>query len=169
MLSRLKLPTEINPVTMLLSIIFVGAGLFFTYLLGRVTTLECTRQLALPQCNLRVTWMGLVDLSDRPLRQLRSAHVEESCDQDGCTYRVALETDQGRLPLDSAYISDLADRTTKVDAINTFVGSPDQPTLSVQDGGGLWIFFPLIFVVIGLVMGLAPVLGQFLANRQSGA
>ena len=136
MLKRLNLPTEFNPVTILLSVIFVGVGLLLTYFLGRVTSLECSRQLALAPCNLHTTWMGLVDLSDRPLGKVFSAHVEESCDSDGCTYRVAIETDQGRLPLDSAYVSDLADRTTKVDAINAYLVDPAQSTLSVQDGGG---------------------------------
>jgi len=169
MLSRLNLPTEFNFVTILLSFIFLGIGLLMAYLLGRVTTLECSRQLALPQCNLHTTWMGLVDLSDRPLRQLYVAQVEESCDDEGCTYRVAIETDQGRLPLDSAYVSDYADRVEKVDAINAFIANPEQRDLSVQDGGGWWMFFPLVFIILGVSIGLAPVLGQFLANFKQGA
>jgi hypothetical protein len=167
MLSRLNLPTEFNPVTVLLSVIFVGVGLLFTYFLGRVTTLECSHQLALAPCNLHTTWMGLVDLSDRPLSRVYSAHVEENC-SDGCTYRVSIVTDQGNIPLDSAYISDYADRVSKVDTINAYLADPEAPPLNVQDGGGLWMVFPLIFVATGLWMGLAPILGQFLANRSRG-
>ncbi len=162
--SRLKLPTEINPVLMLLSVIFVGVGLVLTYFMGMVTSLDCSRQLALAPCNLHTTWMGLLDLRDRPLSHVYSAHVEEDCSDD-CTYRVAIDTDQGSLPLDSAYTSDYADRVGKVDAINTYLADPTQLTFSVQDGGGLWLLFPLVFVALGLWMGLAPILGQFLANR----
>ena len=164
MLSHLKLPTEINPVNVILSMIFVGVGLLFTFLLGKVYTLECSRQLALAQCNLHTSWLGLVDLSDRPLRRIYSARVEQSCDED-CTYRVSIETDQGSVPLDSAYTSDQSGKILKVDAINTYLADSTQPTLEVQDGGGFWLVFPLIFVAIGLWLGLAPILGQYLANR----
>lgn len=142
-----------------LSIIFVGLGLLFSYLLGIVTTLECSRLESAQTCNLERSWMGLVKLTDRPLRQVHSAWVEESCDDDGCTYRVVLETDQGQLPLGTAYSSGSASKQDKADQVNAFVENASITQVKVQDGGGLWMLFPLIFIAVGLVMVARPLIG----------
>ena len=142
-----------------LSIVFVGVGLLLSYLLGIVTTLECSRLEGGQACNLRNSWMGLVTLTDRPLRQMHSAWVEESCDDDGCTYRVALETDQGKLPLGSAYSSGSVSKQELADRVNAFVKDASISQVKIQAGGGLWIIIPLIFIAIGVGLIARPLFG----------
>jgi hypothetical protein len=164
-LARLHLPTEYNPPHMLLALVFVGVGLLLTYLLGRVTTLTCQRPPDPPACIMTTTWMGLTQLQVRALPQLITAEIEEDCSDD-CLYRVSLHTNQGSFPLDAAYISDYHDRVVKVDAINTYLADPEQGTLAVQDGGGLWLLLALAFVAAGVWMGIAPLLGQWIASQR---
>jgi hypothetical protein len=142
-----------------LSIVFVGMGLLFSYIVGIVTTLECARPESGQTCNLERSWMGLVKLTDRPLRQVHSAWVEENCDDDGCTYRVMLETDQGQLPLGTAYSSGSRSKEDKADLVNAFVKDSSISRVKVQDGGGLWLFIPLLFIIIGVGLVARPLFG----------
>jgi hypothetical protein len=142
-----------------LSIVFVGLGLLFSYIMGIVTTLECSRPESGQVCNLERSWMGLVKLTDRPLRQVQSAWVEENCDDDGCTYRVVLETDQGQLPLGTAYSSGSSSKQEQADQVNAFVKNSSISQVNVQAGGGLWMVIPLIFLVIGVGIVARPLVG----------
>ncbi len=143
---------------LLLSVIFVGVGLLFSYLLGVVTTLECTRAGTAQSCHLQNSWLGLVTLNDRQLEAVHEAWVEESCDDDGCTYRVALQTSQGQLPLGSAYSSGEASKQEKARLVNAYVKDPSIASLKVQEGGGFWMVIPLIFVVVGVWLVAKPIL-----------
>ena len=145
--------------TLILSIVFVGIGLFLSYLLGIVTTLECSRLGSSQTCHLQNDWMGMVTLNDRVVGKVHAASVEESCDDDGCTYRVAFETDQGRLPLGDAYSSGSASKQASADRVNTFIKDSSIPGVKVQDGGGLWLFIPLIFIAVGVGIIARPLIG----------
>jgi hypothetical protein len=157
MKASLNLPEEFEPVTLGISVIFVAVGLLITYLMGIVTTLECTRSASTQSCHMQNTWMGLVTLSTRGVAGLDSAYVQESCDSDGCTYRVAFETSSGELPLGAAYSSGQSGKREKADLVNAFIKDPAIPSVKVADGGGFWMFFPLIFVAVGVGLVIRPV------------
>ena len=103
--------------------------------------------------------MGLVKLTDRPLRQVHSAWVDESCDDDGCTYRVVLETDQGQLPMGTAYSSGSTSKQEQADQVNAFVKDDSIRQVKIQAGGGLWLFIPLIFIALGVGLIARPLIG----------
>lgn len=142
-------PGQIEPPLLILAVVFVGAGLLFTYLFGQQTTLTCTRLNTLEQCTLQTSWMNLVPLHHRSIEGIRSASVEESCDEDGCTYRVLIRTERDEIPLGQAFSSGMAPKQRKADQINAFA-SQQKNELKVSEGGGWWVLFPLIFVIIGI-------------------
>lgn len=142
-------PEQFTPPHLILSVIFVGAGLFFLYLLGQQTTLICMRTDAMEQCAMHTSWMNLVQLNSRTIEGIRSAWVEEQCDEDGCTYRVVMRTDQGEIPLGRAFSSGEAPKQQKAEQINAFA-SQQNHALKVSEGGGWWILLPLAFVIVGI-------------------
>ncbi len=157
MTTRTSLLEIIEFPTLLLSVVFVGMGLLFTYLLGRQTTLECAWRDARQDCILRTTWLGWVNLNQRGIQEVRSATVEENCDDEGCTYRVSIRTNDDVLPLGSAYSSGYTGKQNAADQINRFAAG-ELPTLNVSNSAGLWIFFPLIFVAVGIGLVYKPIL-----------
>ncbi|WP_298006209.1 MULTISPECIES: hypothetical protein [Anaerolinea] len=159
LLERYELPR------LILSFVFVVAGLGMAYLLGQVHTLNCQRTQGRQHCQIAVSWMGIVPLRQETLNPLQGARVDESCDEDGCTYRVVLRTGSGDVPLGVGYSSGLKSKEDMAETIQAFVANPSQPDLKVQTGGGLWIAFPLVFFMVGLWMGISPVISSFLPSR----
>lgn len=136
-----------------LGFLLFSAGLITLYLVGRVSTLSCARnEPGEPQCALITTWMGMTQLSDKPLATLSSAFVDESCDEDGCTYRVMLRTAREDLPLISSYSSGRTDKQMKVDQVLSFLADSSQKSLQITDGGGLFVLIPVAFAGVGLWM-----------------
>lgn len=138
-----------EPPHLILAVVFVGVGLLFLYLLGQQTTLICTRTDDLEQCTLRTSWLNLVQLNHRAVEGIRSAWVEEQCDDDGCTYRVVMRTEQGEIPLGQAFSSGKASKQKKADQINAFA-SQQRNDVKVSEGGGGWSLIPVIFVILGI-------------------
>lgn len=132
-----------------MAILLTSMGAFFTYLLGKEHTLTCTHRDGATPCAIHITWMGLVDLSVQPLDGLRSASVEENCDED-CTYRVLLETRGGMIPFPAVYSSGSVDKTKTAEQINQFMANAEQPTLQVKTGGGFFVLIPAAFMAVGL-------------------
>lgn len=138
-----------------LGLIFLAAGFFTLYLLGQVVTLTCERDDAnRPNCVLITTWMEWRELRVRPLPQLSTAYVDESCDEDGCTYRVMLSTNFGDLPLTSAYSSGRTEKERKAQQIIAYLRDDTQPTLTMTERQGLLLLVPLAFLVLGLTMSV---------------
>jgi hypothetical protein len=146
-----------------LGFLFIGVGLATMYFIGRVNTLTCSRDITNNQtCALITTWMGLTELSVRPLPQLTSAYVQDNCDEDGCTYRVMLSTRFGDLPLTSIYSSGKVDKQQKAEQVRLFLQDNSQAELKISEGGGLFILFPLIFIGMGLFLCTAALANLFL-------
>lgn len=140
-----------------LAALFFGVGLFFTFIIGQVSTLTCNRTREADHCVLRVNWMGLAPLRETYIEGLQSAQVEESCDDEGdCTYRVVLITTRQRLPFEAAYSSGKIDKDEIAARINTFTRDPEIRTLEERTGGGFWLILPLVFVASGIYMALEP-------------
>ena len=88
-------------------IIFSACGCLMGYFFGQQTTLNCLWVEPMQiECNMKKSWLGLVPLGEESVRGLEGAMVDESCDEDGCTYRVELDTADGIVPLTSFYLSD---------------------------------------------------------------
>ena len=72
--------------------IFTGAGILALYFFARTTTLSCERG---PKdqvmCVKSENLLGILDFKDEHISSLENAWVSESCDDDGCTYRVELD------------------------------------------------------------------------------
>jgi hypothetical protein len=138
-----------------LSVIFVGVGLLVLYLVGQTATLKCIRAgETQSQCTLTTTWMKLSRLKEVTFSPLVSATTEESCDDDGCTYRVLLLSSTGSLPLTSVYSSGYESKQKIADQINAYVQNTDQKSLEIETNSGFWIIAPFVFIVIGIFFGL---------------
>ncbi|MEJ2606976.1 MAG: hypothetical protein P8Z41_09905 [Anaerolineales bacterium] len=72
--------------------IFAGAGVVALFFFARTTTLTCERS-AKDQitCVKSESLLGVLDFEDEYIPSLDNAWVSESCDDDGCTYRVELD------------------------------------------------------------------------------
>lgn len=138
-----------------LGLIFLAVGFITLYLVGQVVTLSCERDSAnRPDCKLITTWMDVRELQVRPLPQLSSAYVQESCDDEGCTYRVMLRTNFGDLPFTSAYSSGRLSKERNVQQILTYLQDSTQPSLQMREGGGLLMLVPVTFLILGLAFSL---------------
>lgn len=155
MFKRFSEPAAFDFSQVILSFVFVGLGLLFMYLVGRKTILQCDRIGSNQNCIIKISWMDLVRMNTRTIGEVRSAAVEENCDDEGCTYRVRIGTDQGPLYLGEVYSSGESEKRTNAELINAFAQGRSN-TLEVSNGGGIWVFFPLIFVVVGVWIVLPP-------------
>lgn len=136
----------------ILAVMFFGAGMLFSYLLGQMNTLKCEREDRADDaaCRLTTSWMNIRTLKERSIPRLDSAGIEEYCDDDGCTYRVVLFSGAGDIPLSSAFSSAENSHRITAEQINTFLQDANQQTLEVESGGGWLLAVPVIFAVLGL-------------------
>ncbi len=140
---------------LIFGLIFAAIGLGVFWLAGRYTTLECTRLEAREvRCEIKQTVLGL------PVRRVealnpREAIVEVSEDSDGDTYRVALVTARGTVPLTEFYSSDVP--TAKLtQQINEFLSDTTVRSLSLSQQISPWLYlFPFCFTSFGMMMILS--------------
>lgn len=132
----------------------IACGCLFSILFGEAITLTCTRvESTQIRCERRAVWLGLVPRDTEIVRAPYAARVEESCDQDGCTYRVTLDTETGPAPLTGFYTSGLPARQETADRLNTFLQDHTQKTVTVQANTGLsGALLPLVLMAIGLLI-----------------
>ena len=151
-----------------LGFLLFSTGLAAMYFIGKVSNLSCTRteQVGI-KCSLITTWMDLTQLSDKPLATLNSAYIEDSCDEDGCTYRVVLSTSREDLPLTTSYSSGITDKQQKVDQILSFLADNNQTNLQISDGGGLFLAFPLFFTGAGLYLCVTSLIKLFKGKSET--
>lgn len=140
---------------------FVSAlGLVFLYFFGQIVTLDCSRAEGRPvTCVKESRFLGVLDLGEEGMGEVRGAFVDESCDDEGCTFRVVLETSRGTKPLTSYRSSGYRDKQEVADKINQFVNTPAEQALNLKVSAGfLGILIPLIFVGVGPVITVRRIL-----------
>jgi hypothetical protein len=138
-------------------IVFTAVGIFITYLVGLVSTLECSKATGgKATCTLTTSFMNLHTVKQQSIQELKSAYMDESCD-DSCTYRVILVTGYGDQPLTSSLDSDHSGKQRMIDQVNKFTSNPDSDSLKISDGGGFFILIPLIFLAVGVGCGISLV------------
>lgn len=123
--------------SLLAALLIISFGCFCLWLLGRSTTLSCTRtEQAQTTCTLQPGWAGWgVPGQERHIPQAQRAWTEQSCgsDEEGrsrCTYYVRLASGEGTISL-MPDISGPAARDL-VEQINRFIESPEAGSLKVS-------------------------------------
>jgi hypothetical protein len=139
--------------------IFTGAGVLALYFFARTTTLTCERS-AKDQitCVKSESLLGVLNFEDEHIPSLENAWVSESCDDDGCTYRVELDAARGTFHLTSYSSSGYRSKEDIADRINTFIRSSSVPSLVIETGTGLLgLVLPAVFILVGLIVSFIQV------------
>ncbi len=132
--------------------LFVIAGLFVMTVFGRASTLTCRRvEPTQGKCELAESGLLGSQSQEIPLTGLQGAKVETSSSSDGDTYRVALLTRDGNIPLTSIYSSGYEAKQASASRVDAFVSNPGEALLTVRDDSR-WFAYPFggIFVAAGL-------------------
>jgi hypothetical protein len=142
-------------------LVFFGIGLIFFIVFGQSYTLRCTRpEPSQIRCARERRLLRAVPLGAEPVAGLAQAWVGESCDDDGCTYRVEMATEAGEIAFTGYYSSGYEEKAVAASEINTFLADPRIPELEVRSDAGLFAFLlPMIFMVAGLAFILAYAYG----------
>lgn len=133
-----------------------GVGVFLVF--GSTTSLSCERvEPRQVSCLRQVRLLGFT-VREETLPRVFGATIDESCDSDGCTYRVVLQTEAADMPLTAYYSSGLQRKEQVVSELNAFLADVEQPSLVTGDSAGPWIWlFPILFVGVGLLVAFQPV------------
>ena len=139
--------------------VFTGAGIFSLYIFARTTTLTCERgpkdQIS---CVKSENLLDILHFKDEHISSLENAWVSESCDEDGCTYRVELDTARGTFHLTSYSSSGYRSKEETANQINTFIRSSSEQTLEIETSTGLLgLILPAVFILAGLILTFSQV------------
>jgi hypothetical protein len=139
--------------------VFTGAGILVFFLFGRTTTLSCDRgpknQIT---CIRSENLLGIFDFKDEHISSLENAWVSESCDDDGCTYRVELDAARGTFHFTGYTSSGYRSKEDMANQINTFIHSSSEKTLEIETSAGfVGLFLPVFFIIVGLILTFTQV------------
>jgi hypothetical protein len=154
--------------------LLTGLGLLLlcllgVFLAGQTSALECARPAGgTPNCILRITWMEMFTMREHQLTGLRSASLDENCDDEGCTYRIYLDAQGGGRPMTSAYSSGTISKNATIQKINQFAVNPNQTELAVEAGGKLWVLLPGVFL-LGVVYWVTTSILAVIRDIQAAA
>ena len=139
---------------------FFGCGLLLIVIFGQSYTLRCSRpEPSQVSCTRERRWLRTFETGNERLTGLSRAWVGESCDEDGCTYRVELDTAEGQFGLTGYYSSGYDEKRILASEINTFLADPRIETLEVRsDAGLLGFLLPALFMTIGMGAALFSLL-----------
>ncbi len=142
------------------AILMAGGSLLAMYFFGSTVNLNCERDsTGAVNCTRDQNWLGLLEGSTKPVPGLQRAVIQENYDDDGSTYRVALRSEQGDIPLSAAYTSGYEDKADLASQINTFLSDPAQTTLEVSTGIPIaGVLFSVSLLFVGPVMALVIIL-----------
>lgn len=107
--------------SILFGLAFMAGGIFSIFIFSQIGEISCTRlETSALTCTQTKKLFGLVTMSEIQLPTLQGAHLSESCDEDGCSYRVDLETTEGTVPLVNYYMGGIGAYKQQTDKANTF-------------------------------------------------
>jgi hypothetical protein len=114
----------------------VGA-LMVVFLLANGTDVTCQRVGSeTVNCVLTTQVLGLVDLGTEPVINVRAARLAEDCDE-GCTYRVELDTSGGMEPVSPVWTANYAHNAEVAEQISAMLSDPSQQIVEVEDPPGM--------------------------------
>lgn len=148
-----------------LGIFISGLGLIALYLFGRTTDLTCTRlDEGTYTCRTETSFYHLLTLDSSGIRDLTGAGVDESCDDDDCTYRVLLQTSRGPKPLTSYYSSGYREKERIANQIIASL-QEGRPSFELSVGPGfVGTLVPLLFILMGPIMVYARLRGALISG-----
>ena len=119
----------------------------------QVTTFTCDR--VTPNqggCELVHSSLLFSDEIIIPLENLQEAKIEANLNSANESYRIALVTQSGQIPLMADGSSDLEDQELRVNAVNEFLQNSNQPYLSIEEDHRLFSYiFGGIFIGAGFL------------------
>lgn len=132
---------------------FTVFGFGFLLIAAHRTDVTCSR--VEPQsvnCRIQSSWLGWFRQTPRTAGNVQQAIVTDSCDSDGCTYRVELLTPAGIEPLTNSFSSGFEAKQQAARQVNDYLASSGaEPLQFTSDlGMGWFVLVPLVFVLIGL-------------------
>jgi hypothetical protein len=135
---------------------FFACGALFLAIFGQRYTLTCARpEPSQLTCERAGTWLGLISTGKRPVAGLSGAWVDESCDEDGCTYRVELDSTEGPVGLTGYYTSGYDDKAATAAEINGWLQQGGDTLVVAEDSGILGVLLPAVFMLLGIGMAAA--------------
>ena len=143
-------------------VVFSG---FFVFIFANSTEIQCLREAGRePACSITKKFLGRVPISDRDVLGVTDVQMDESCDEDGCSYRAELVTSAGRsVPVNDVYTSrGLVLR--QIGAFEAFLSGTDTSFSYVE---------PVSWWVVGMILamdlvGLVIVSVSFLRKARAG-
>ena len=140
--------------TFLLGFVFTVVGALVLLIGAHRTNLVC--QPGAPtevNCTIQSDWMGYFPQPPRTVVNVQQAVVDESCDSDGCTYRVELNTPFYSEPVTNVFSSGYNGKLQAANQVNAYLQSGTTTPLELRLSLGLgWVaLIPVIFILIGLV------------------
>lgn len=134
-------------VGMLFTLVFFG--LFF-FIFVNSNLMVCNRQAdGTLACLIEKRFMDRIPVSSRLVKGVTGAQVADSCDSDGCAYRMELVTADGdSQPFDDVY-SDRGPANQYTSQVNQFIKQGDSKTLTIQQPVQLWVV--LLLAGLGLL------------------
>jgi len=143
---------------------FLVGGMIAALTIGQHSLLTCDRlEPKQVECELKTKSLLAERTTRIPVGHLQQAEVEVNRDGDGDTYRVALITQAGRVPLTEVYSAGIGfNHRGTVEKINAFLQDPEQMTLTVkEDYRWFGYLFGGIFVIAGGVIVFASLTAPF--------
>ncbi len=156
------------PLVFGLVFIAVAGGMF--WLFAREATLSCKRlEVDQIQCQLEQTWLGRV-VKQTTVNNPQQAIVQsQHSSKGGTTYRMALVSAQGTLPLTDFYSSD-AGADSLAAQFNQFQRDPAAESVTLKQPASAFVFiFLLIFWGFGLLMILSTHYDTYTFDRYRDA
>ncbi|MGD8758940.1 MAG: hypothetical protein PVJ07_01660 [Anaerolineales bacterium] len=149
--------------SLVFGLIFVVTGFVIIFFWGRSITVTCNRAPNLRvSCTSESKLLGLFRVDKDVIAGLEAAWVDESCDEDGCTYCVVLTTSRGEVRPDSTYDSTYASKVDLAGRINSFLQGTEEETVAFQFTKG---FVLTVFGGIFALAGLWLIIGSARAGR----
>ena len=153
-----------NILVLPLAMLMLGTVLFsaiFIFIFSNSVDMTCQRQPDRTfKCIIEKRLFGRLTTSSRTISQVTGARTEESCDNDGCSYRTDLIRKSGaNTPFNDVY-TDNAPVVALTDQINADMQKSSGAAFAVDDPAQLWV----ILLIGGLaIMGLTIEGGLMLA------
>ncbi|HRQ37307.1 MAG TPA: hypothetical protein PLD25_05260 [Chloroflexota bacterium] len=144
--------------TLFFGLMFIAAGFCATAIFSQTSDLHCTRlEPSFVRCTRQNKLFGLYAMSETEFNNISGAVVRESCDEEGCAYRVELKTETGTMPLNVVYRGGIGGQNSQQDRanqINDFLADDTAVAIAITETTGekAMTFLPLLFVLFGIAM-----------------